>query len=316
MNTPAYWTELAQWADPEVLANVTHGTVTMADGYPINVYQMGNPQAEKLLIINSLGLPFFLVARLGLALCRRFHVIGWDHRGSPDTAAAFDSADATIAQQASDVAGLQRHFGDQIAHVVTWSSGAFALLEAMRTGGVAFKRHILLAPSDLSSFENRTPFQKFFYPLFVKAAGGESAAIEKLRRMISATQNSSGDDASQQLATAYTRSTEATRRYVLYFQSVLDFREQARAIYASLGDSARFLIIHSLNDTYADYRGSVAACEEVGNTKLILNSSGGHFHLYQQPQQIAADITAYISSDEAPQTATAASQFSARLAAA
>lgn len=295
MQTPGYWIDVAKWADEDVLKNMSVGSVSMSDGYPIRTYQMGDPQAEKLLIINSLGLPFFLVARLGLALSKQFHVIGWDHRGSPETSDDFVNAHASIEQQASDVADLLRHFDNRIAHVVTWSSGAFALLEAMQNFGVAFKNNILLAPSDLSSFENKTPFQKFFYPLFLKAASEDAAAIEKLRRTITATQNSSGDDTSQHLATAYTRSAEATRRYVLYFRSVLNFRDKARQLYGALAQQARFLIIHSLNDNYADYRGSVVAFEESANTKLILNNSGGHFHLCQQPRQIAADIEAYIA---------------------
>lgn len=294
MRLPPYWSNLPPAAIHEIAPAISWTKIRAADGYLLDAYEMGRRDAETIVLINALGLPFALLARLGLALSERFHVVGWDARGCPEITDPFEDRFASVDVQAADLLRINDHFGGAIGTAVTWSSGAFVLLKAMKTGFASCRHRVLLAPSDITSYGNRTPFLAYFERWFVKAATGDVADVERLRAKIIAGLSVKEDVPARALNTVYVGDVEGTRRYVRYFKAGLDFRSEVQTLYSELARANDFLIIHAIDDVFSDHRGSLQAVEGGVRTRLTLYPSGGHFLMHGEPRAVADEVTACV----------------------
>lgn len=298
MSLPLYWSSLpGNVAQDIALDEIKWTRIETVDGHMLNCYELGRGQREKIVLINALGLPFALLARLGMALSSRFHVIGWDVRGLPETSDPFEDRFASVELQADDLLRINQHFGGDICAAVTWSSGALILLKAMQKGFASCRTRVLLAPSDLTPFANATPFLALFERWFIKAANGNDKDVERLRGKIIAGLSIKEDIPGRALNVAYVSSLEATRRYAKYFTAGLDFREEMRTLFAEASQVQDFLLVHAVDDVFSDHRGSLHAVESGTKVRMALYSKGGHFLMYGQPALVAQDVIACVGRD-------------------
>jgi pimeloyl-ACP methyl ester carboxylesterase len=301
VSASCYWQEHAEDCEAHAL-DVRAGTVIAPDGYALRVFDMGSLHERKIMLLNSPGMPFFVMARLAWRLAESMHVIAVESRGCPEEEDRFESSYVTIDRQSDDVLAVATARAIGQCDAVTWSSGAFVLLDAMRKRPSLFRSKIMLAPNDLTDHTIETGFQRFFFPLFRQAAQGDTAQVERLRSMVRASQRAiehapALERRGQTLSTLFCRSAEAARRYAHYFQGALDFRAEAKSLYAQLSKDHAFHFIHASNDTFTDYRESVAAYAAAQAGTLTIHKSGGHLVMYTRDTLVCAAIHGCFASD-------------------
>jgi len=121
--------------------------VGVPDGATLRVFECGLESAPPLIIVNPIGIPILLVARLALRLAESFRVICWEQRGVNAPAADFFGRPHGFDAFVSDLVEIAGVSGATDGHpMIGVCSGAAQLVRATATGAISPSSLVLVSP--------------------------------------------------------------------------------------------------------------------------------------------------------------------------
>lgn len=154
----------------------------VADGTRLRVFECGHANAPPLIIVNPIGIPVLLVARLAQRLSESFRVICWEQRGLNATPDEFFARPHGFDAFVSDLVEIAALHGASEAHpMIGVCSGAAQLVRATAQGKLSPSSLVLISPQ-LRFSEGYVPsqFEANVMPYMRAIASGRLAVAEQL----------------------------------------------------------------------------------------------------------------------------------------
>ncbi len=286
---PNYFTNLALNFLDEALAEVTLSTYVSRDGEKINLFKLGDPKSEKLVLLPPYGMSFLLLSRLAKSLSRYFYVLSWESKGCPDFAVKMSEDDLSLATQANYFLNILDQEQFEQFHFVGWCQAAQLLVYTLFHHDVNPHTVSWIAPAGLGFSLLESEFERCALPIYLQIAEKGAGYAEKLSVILDKYRDQKLTEviAAEKFTMMHLSSVEMTCRFSKYMRAYEENKLIVNQQVKDVINNNRVLIIHCKDDTYSHYSEAVQLekkfCDQIN---LHLLPEGGHLQLFNQPLQI------------------------------
>ena len=123
-----------------------YADVRMRDGTSLGIYESGPQGAPAVVIVNPIGAPILVAARLMQSLADTYRVICWEQRGCNSDLETFARNPHDFAAFVHDLVDVVEHMGGGPCGLVGICSGASVAIRAVARGWVRAAPLILVSP--------------------------------------------------------------------------------------------------------------------------------------------------------------------------
>jgi pimeloyl-ACP methyl ester carboxylesterase len=300
MNAPSYWSGFSDVVSTE---DFTMSVTRASDGLDLHTYECGRDNPEHLLLVTPIGAPFLLISKLATALGRHFHVLGWDNRGPGYLDEDCSRQCVDVNRHALDLQEILAQRNITSFHVVGWCAGANIVSWLTERLAVTPKTGFFIAPSNIGASKTETQFNSVFVPTLrsLAACDGRKAEFmfKTIRNVVAGAEAHTVDQqVIKRLTSLNFASLETTRRYarlLCEFSAANDEISSFIPFFDALCSRIPSALLHCMDDDVVSWMSSVDAVGRSKRSKLIVLPTGGHYVAYSAGEQVAAEVTAFIT---------------------
>jgi pimeloyl-ACP methyl ester carboxylesterase len=270
--------------------------VCMTDGTRLRVFECGPTGAPPLIIVNPIGIPVLLVARLAQRLSESFRVICWEQRGVNATPADFFSRPHGFESFVDDLAQIAALSGASDCHpMIGVCSGAAQLVRATATGKVTPSSLVLISPQLRFGVGYRpSQFERTVVPYMRAISSGRVEIAQQLMELSNRTAFAPGTSEDVLLMHAADSSLQSLDSLRIYASTVETFTSQlCDADFAAISQDV--CVVSARGD-------KIISVESVRQLPTLMRSAryreyseGGHHAIFLNAklrEDIYADLTA------------------------
>jgi hypothetical protein len=274
---------------------------TAIDGEKVNLYKLGNPASEKLVILPPYGISYVLVSKLARALSERFYVLSWESKGCPDNAVAMSTDDLQLDTQSANFENIIKQEGFEDFHFVGWCQASQLLVHTLAKTELKPRTISWVAPAGLGCSLVSSEFERCALPVYLEIERQGVVQAEKLARILDKYRDEpiTDDIAAEKLTMLHLSDAEMTHRFSKYMKAYEDNKTIAKDLLDTVLNMHKALVIHCKDDTYSHYSEAVQLDKQYQSIELSLLPKGGHLQLFNDPDVLVKLIHEYIDRESA-----------------
>lgn len=255
----------------------TEERIEGGDGWPLTIYEAGDPTRPTVLLASPLGISCLMLVRLVRRLARSFHVLTWESRGLPDYRPSDSDADWEPQAHCRDLLAVVGHKRRSIRHVVSYCSGAnvaaYALIERL----ISCSSFCMISPPlDTGASGARTIYQAMFLPLLPRIAADGVRFAALVRAMLQQPLPEPASGLAYELAAINNQpfvSAEHTYRYAQLHAPWLALKWAPLLSWLPVPT----LVVHGARDDFIHAETVGATAAAIPQCRLEMIADAGHF---------------------------------------
>ncbi|MCX4030253.1 alpha/beta hydrolase [Endozoicomonas sp. SM1973] len=297
LSMPSYLNKVDTSILAEELGDIDASIYRAPDGYEFNLYKVGNPSAEKLVILPPYGMSYLLLSRLVKVLSGKYYVLSWESRGCPDYEASVSDDRFDLVSQSEDFVNILKQEGFDSFHYVGWCQAAQLLVHTLSVSDLQPKTISWIAPAGLGTSLVKSEFERCALPIYLEIEKLGSAYAEKLAMILDKYRDQPirEEIAAEKYTVLHLSDPDATHRFSRYMKLYEDNKSKVIELLGQVFEKHHVYVIHCKDDTYSHFSEAVQLEKKYPNVELELMPGGGHLQLFYEPDVIAGLILGYIN---------------------
>jgi pimeloyl-ACP methyl ester carboxylesterase len=256
-------------------------TVVAPDGFPLRVWECGSVHAPRVVIINPIGVPLVIGARLARELAESYRVICFEQRGYESELEGFVSRPHDFSVFVSDLIEVISQRGDPVCALIGICTGAAQAIRAIASGALTAELVLIsplvrLAQGYVKGGFDRGPVN--YYSAIAQGDLGLAQGVLEFRAASVAQPRALSPD-EQMIDAAEAASLKSIDSICAYSKAVYEFaRERFDDDLRSIQQPV--LVISSVDDKTVAMDSVRKLCSLLPSGQLEVYPSGGHYLIY------------------------------------